>query len=179
VRVNGQGYRTASWVGIALAAICLVIAIVLGKWSGAVWLTALLIYSLWQVTWESRVPDLFDLLLVSAAVLNALGWAFNFFRIGPYDDVAHGYTTFAITLSLGYLVAEKGWLYAATIFCFGMAIGGLWEIVEWLFGAIGNIHDTVVDLIMDAVGALAAGILAGWLVKREPTDRPHASAVPS
>jgi hypothetical protein len=130
---------------------------------------------------------------VAAAVFNALGWAFNLFaKFGAYDVLAHGYTIFAITLSAGFLVYSSsqvhferiGWLFLLSIFCFGMALGGLWEIVEWLFGVIGPIDDTVGDLTMDAAGAFAAGVLSAWTARRGTTrqrlgtgaaiTRPHA-----
>jgi hypothetical protein len=60
---------------------------------------------------------------------------------------------------------------ALVTFCLGMAVGGLWEIVEWtsdgLFGSDlseGN-TDTVGDLIADAVGSLlGALLLVAWAV---------------
>ena len=179
---NGYGYRVASWIGIAIAALGLLLAVVMGWWIASLWLAALLLYTLWQVAWEHRLPDLFDLLLVAAAVFNALGWAFNLFhKFPPYDVLAHGYTIFAVTLTAGFLAYSSprvhfdkiGWLFVTSIFCFGMALGGLWEIIEWLFGVIGNIDDTIADLAMDAIGAAAAGLLSGWVAgrAREPTKR--------
>lgn len=175
MNLNGPAYRAASWIGIAIASIGLVAALVLTWWIAAVWLAALLAYALWQVAWEERLPDLFDFLLVAAAVINAVGWAFNLFRrFAHYDQVAHGYTIFAITLTAGFLVygssevrfAKTSPLFAVSIFCFGMALGGLWEIVESVFGVIGTIEDTVNDLIMDATGAAAAAVLSAWVAKR-------------
>ena len=139
------------------------------------------------MAWEDRLPDLFDVLLVAAAVINALGWAFDLFRkFGPYDVVAHGYTVFALTLTLGYLTyygsrahfRHHGLLFVLTIFCFGMAIGALWEIVEWIFGVVGDIHDTITDLIMDALGASAASLLSVWLNSYDAPAEPDAFGHP-
>lgn len=173
---NGPTFRLASWIGIAVAGLGLFFALIMGWWIACVWLGALLLYSLWQVAWEHRLPDLFDLLLVAAAVLNALGWAFDLFhKFGSYDVLAHGYTIFAITLTAGFLAYSSpqvrfdriGWLFVTSIFCFGLALGGLWEIVEWVFGVVGGIDDTIADLTMDAVGAGAAGLLSGWFAHEE------------
>ena len=188
MKINGIGYRVACWVGIAIAVVGLGFAAFMGWWLSALWLAALLLYSLWQVAWEDRLPDLFDLLLVAAAVINALGWAFDLFKkFSPYDVIAHGYTVFALTLTLGYLTyygsrshfRRHGLLFMVTIFCFGMAIGSLWEIVKWMFGVIGDIHDTIMDLIMDALGASAASALSVWLNKHESEGKAHEPNQPS
>ena len=48
----------------------------------------------------------------------------------------------------------------------GIALGALWEVAEWGADLVlpGNVikgkHDTVMDLIMDTAGALAAAALA-------------------
>ena len=46
----------------------------------------------------------------------------------------------------------------------GLAIGALWEVAEWGFDRIapGDVikgkHDTIIDIVMDTLGALLAGV---------------------
>ena len=177
MKFSGRGYRIASWIGIAVAAAGLTASVAMGWWIASLWLAALLVYSGWQVGWEQQLPDLFDTLLVAAAVLNAVGWAFNLFaQFRWYDLLAHAYTIFAITLTAGFLIYSSsqvrfekiGWLFITSIFCFGMAVGGLWEIVEWAFRVIGTVNDTVFDLIMDAAGAFLAALLSARVAVEDP-----------
>ena len=48
----------------------------------------------------------------------------------------------------------------------GIAIGALWEVAEWAFDAIapGDVikgkNDTLIDVLMDTAGAVAAALLA-------------------
>jgi len=126
---------------------------------------------------QDPLPPVFDFLFVLAALLNAGGFAFSWYKLlGPYDSVAHGITTFAITLSLGFLLYrerldafdKKRWLFVITIAAFGLAIGALWEIAEWSVDQLAgtrlapSLTDTVTDLMVDAVGSFAAALLANW-----------------
>ena len=42
----------------------------------------------------------------------------------------------------------------------GLILGLVWEGFEWVIGIIGNQRDTVVDLAMDCLGAVMAGVLS-------------------
>lgn len=116
-----------------------------------------------------------------AIAANAAGYFLNLFsQIKWYDDMVHGYTTFAVTLVAAlYLLgpvltgaANHGILLVLTITAIGLGIGGLWEIAEWgydQFFAQGNAilgkMDTILDMILDTAGALMAGILAVSMIR--------------
>ena len=102
-------------------------------------LALLLIVSLVFVVKEDKLPTLFDFLFVLAALLNAGGWVWGwFYAPGRYDELVHGFTMFAITLALSFLVyspmlpifRQHKILYLLTIASFGIAIGALWKIAE-------------------------------------------------
>ncbi len=54
--------------------------------------------------------------------------------------------------------------YLITITCFGIAIGALWEVAESRVGivlsteVIESLNDTIIDLIMDSLGAVIAAL---------------------
>ena len=178
VSLDRKSYRTAAWIGIALLVPAIITAIVMEKWWGTLMLAAFLIASIAFVAFEDRLPALFDLLFVTAALVNALGWALDLYtRVPGYDEVAHAFTMFAITLSFGFLAYHsvrahfqtRGALYVLAIASFGLAVGALWEMVEWTF--IPRLRDPVADLYMDAIGALAAGLLAAWALRQEVDAR--------
>ncbi|WP_224413089.1 hypothetical protein [Oscillatoria salina] len=101
-------------------------------------------------------------------MLNAGGWIGLFYQPGPYDEITHAFTTFSITLALSFLVYQSmltvfrshRLLYILTIISFGIAIGALWEVFEWATKTINDLDDTIVDLIMDTIGATAASLLS-------------------
>ena len=174
---NWRPYRTAAWFGVALLAATIVMAVAQGEWLQAGPLAGFLIAAVLFIKLEDRLPTLFDLLFVVAALLNAGGWAFKWYNtIGLYDEVAHGFTTFAITLALGYLAYGRmldsfhaqRLLFVLSIASFGIAIGAIWEVVEWaadFFVAsevVESINDIMDDLIMDSIGACLAGVLSLW-----------------
>lgn len=184
--VNWRGYRLAAWLGQALLTIAVIAAAVQGNWWNAVALGCFLIASLVFVIRDDRLPTLFDFLFVLAALLNAAGWVWGLFGMpGPYDEIVHAFTTFAITLAVSFLVYQRMLtifrqhtiLYLLTIASFGIAIGALWEIVEWSAGkvlpteVIESLDDTIIDLIMDTLGAIGAALVSLWALQEWTSTR--------
>ena len=177
--VNWRGYRIAAWIGQFVLAIATVIIGVRVGWQAAAILLLFLVGS-FVFVWKDRyLPTLFDLLFVIAALLNAGGWIGLFYQPGPYDEIVHAFTTFSITLALSFLVyhpmltlfRNHRLLYLVTIISFGIAIGALWEIFEWVTATINSLDDTIVDLIMDTIGAIAASLLSLRALQEETTPR--------
>jgi uncharacterized membrane protein YjdF len=95
-------------------------------------------------------------------------------RFWWFDKALHAYTLFAMTLTAALLAYRRGlnrlqdhrFLQILTISSFGLAIGALWEVIEWAYDHLvaGNVIqgklDTITDLIMDTIGAVAAGFVA-------------------
>ncbi len=186
---NWRGYRYAAWIGEALLGIALVAALIMGQWMIALPLAGFFVAALLFIKLEDRLPTLFDFLFVVAALLNAGGWAFKWYNtIGIYDELAHGFTPFAITLALGYLTYgrmlasfhQQRLLFVLTVASFGIAIGALWEVAEWAADflvaseVVENIDDIMDDLIMDSIGAVLAGVLSLWALN----DHARAAATP-
>ena len=179
INFDAKGFRVAAWVGTALLSAAMAYMAVMDQWAGVGVIAAFLIAALVFIICEDRLPALFDLLFVIAALLNAVGWAWGAFHWpGPYDEITHAVTTFAVTLSLGLLTfysvrahfEPHGLLYVLIIASFGIAIGGVWEIVEWAAGVIGTIDDTAIDLVMDTIGALMAGGLNLWALRSAASE---------
>jgi hypothetical protein len=186
---NWHGYRYAAWVGEALIGVALIATLIMGEWMVALPLAGFFVAAFLFIKLEDHLPTLFDFLFVVAALLNAGGWAFKWYNtIGFYDELAHGFTPFAITLALGYLVYgrmlksfhQQRLLFVLTVASFGIAIGALWEVAEWAADflvasdVVENIDDIMDDLIMDSIGALLAGVLSLWALN----DHARAEATP-
>jgi len=177
---NWRGYRVAAWVGQALLTIAVIAAVSQGKWQNALALGLFLAASVAFVVMKNRLPTLFDFLFVFVALLNAGGWVWGlFYQQGPYDEIVHAFTIFAVTLALTFLAyssmltiyRDRKLLYLLTITSFGMAIGALWEITEWTAGivlsseVIGSVDDTIIDLIMDSLGSVVAALTSLWALQ--------------
>ena len=176
---NWRGYRIAAWIGQFLLAIATVIVFARVGWQGGLILLLFLVASVIFVLKDRQLPTLFDFLFVIAALLNAGGWIGLFYQPGPYDEITHAFTTFSITLALSFIVYSSMLpvfrshrrLYVLTIISFGIAIGALWEVFEWVTATINSLDDTIVDLIMDTIGAIAASLLS-LKALQEKTDSP-------
>ena len=119
-------------------------------------------------------------LLAMAVLANIAGYAFNLYaRWAWFDKVLHPYTIGAITLALALVLygrvltgaAHQRLLLILVIAAIGLSVGALWEVAEWGYDlfAPGNVikgkDDTITDLIVDALGALLAGLWASFLVE--------------
>ncbi len=121
-------------------------------------------------------------LLAIAVLANIAGYVFNLYRqFVWFDEVVHAYTIFAITLVLALFLygaaltgaGDHTLLLVLVIASVGLALGALWEVAEWAYdqvvsgNAIKGKTDTIIDMIVDTLGALVAGWLASWMVRRK------------
>ena len=139
------------------------------------------------VAWLVRpvlLPRVYDLALVLALTLQAWGEALGLYdSVRWFDNVVHFTLPFFAAPTLYIVLARldvvpdprdetTGRHYAGiaiVAFALGVALGGLWEIVEWssdnTLGSSLQIDndDTVGDLIADSLGALCgAALLVCW-----------------
>lgn len=116
---------------------------------------------------SERQPNLFDVLFALAALMGALGYVFDLFgEIVPYDELTHGYTTFAASLAFYFLFYEDAAprlgavALGTSVFTLGVTAGTYWEVFEWFFVGKYPMADTIGDLLIDSLGALAAALMA-------------------
>ena len=183
LNLDNKIYVVAAWIGIAVLAAALVLLVLRGSWLNALLLGAFLAAATAFVAFDQRLPSLFDLLFVVAALLNAVGWTWQAYTgIPGYDEFAHFFTSFTVTLSLGFLVyrsirepfRQHRLHFVLVITSFGISLGAFWEIFEWAI--LRELINPVVDIIMDSLGAVLAGFAAAWFlgVESEP-DRAASS----
>ena len=118
-----------------------------------------------------------------ALAANVAGYAFDLYQsFGWFDRVLHGGTILAITFWLGLFVCARclhpcigrNLVAMLMLACVGIALGALWEVGEWGADLVlpGDVikgkNDTVMDLIMDTAGALAAAVLAMRCLRARP-----------
>jgi hypothetical protein len=192
--MNWQGYRTAAWIGQALLTVAAAVVLFQGQWLPGITLIGFLVASLLFVAFQRKLPTLFDLLFVLAALINAGGWAWDLYnQPGPYDEIAHFYTIFAITLAAGYLLYAEliesfdthRTLFVITVASLGIALGALWEIAEWLADfviakqIVSGLPDTITDMMLDSGGALLAALLNLWGLNELSSARPIGAVRPA
>lgn len=92
-------------------------------------------------------------------------------KIWWFDEVLHFELTLALTLLVGLYgygavltgARDHGLLLVLTIAGLGLSLAALWEVWEWLYdqfvrpNAILGKTDTIIDMVMGTVGAVAAG----------------------
>jgi hypothetical protein len=176
--LNWRVYRVLAWTGVAVQVVALVGVLFLERWNGAVSLMVFLGLSAAFLLSQDRVPSLLDLLVVVAALVNALGWSFNLFdEFTFYDELVHFFAPFAISATLGYLAWRQrlpGTRPFSAPFLIGVTVAGLvlgivWEVLELTFVNL-TWGDTTVDLVMDTAGAALAGFYVSWLIRRQSAE---------
>lgn len=120
-------------------------------------------------------------LLAVALLADAASSIFNLYaKFWWFDETLHFSSSFAITLVLalyayGALLTGRRRhevLLVLTITGLGVALGVLWEMIEWVFDlvepgdVIRNKTDTMTDLVLDAAGGLSAGILSVRMLRK-------------
>lgn len=173
-RLNYKAYTVAGWAGVALMAAAVVVLGLRGDWVG--FSVSLLFFasSAAFLIMRSEFPALFDLLFVVAALANGAGWVWGLYsEVVGYDEVVHAYTTFAASLSLGFALyySMRAHFHTAVfglaIVTMGIAAGAIWEMFEW---TLISLKDPVLDLMVDSIGAIAAGIFGTWVLKVEARE---------
>ncbi|HEU5104058.1 MAG TPA: hypothetical protein VFU22_33810 [Roseiflexaceae bacterium] len=174
INADWKGYRTLAWLLQGLLAITIVVVLFQGEWLPAAALAGFLVISFLFVKLERKLPSLFDLVFMVAALINAGGWAWDLYnKPGPYDEISHFFTIFALTLAFGFLLYRElmesfydhRLMFVLTIASLGIAIGALWEVTEWLADfvipkqIVSGLFDTITDLILDSAGAILAALL--------------------
>ena len=158
--------------------LCLLLAalIVLGDLTAALIVAVFLVLSFAHLLRRDRRPAIFDVLFALAALAGALGYTLDLFgEIVPYDELTHAFTTFSVSLAFYFLFyggavpEQRAVALATSVFTLGVSVGAYWEIFEWFFVGHYTMADTISDLLVDSVGALAAALVA--LVLRRSGDR--------
>lgn len=187
---SSKWYRALSWV-IRLALVGFAVErLVRGEFAGAAALGLFLVLSFAYLLREDHLPNAFDALVAVAALLNAFGFVFSLYeKVPAYDNLAHAWTIFAITLAFHELVFHDAFdgtptaTLLVSVFSFGTAVGAVWEIAEWTtevtfdIQVVFGLDDTATDLITNSSAALlaaVAGVLARSRVRRDEDDREDA-----
>lgn len=96
-----------------------------------------------------------------------------------FDETLHGCFSFAATLVLALyaygalLIGRRRHevLLVLTVAGLGLALGTLWEMAEWVYDQFDGANvilgkkDTMIDLTLDAIGGVIAGLLSLRMLK--------------
>ncbi len=174
--------RTASWSIVAGLFAAGAYAIPVDPVEGAV-LLGLAVLSGIALYFQRALPSSIMLLLIMAATVNAAGYIVGLWHERTmFDEIVHAFTTFAGMTAVTWMATRDGRLLeeasavsvVAAALVAGLVLGMVWEGFEWLIGIIGNQRDTLIDLAMDSLGAVAAGLLFTAYRARRPNLRPAA-----
>jgi uncharacterized membrane protein YjdF len=126
------------------------------------------------------LPRFYDLLLIVAMTITGWGSALHFYgQWSWYDNVVHVLMPLLVTPIIYVLLVRLGVLpelrdltqvhqqlgFFLIAFCFGMAISGGWEVLEWWLDVWTGTHrvkdaaDTAGDLTSGLWGSIGAGLL--------------------
>lgn len=154
-----------------------------GLWLEAAALAGTAAMGLFFMFARDRLPEIFTLLFLIAGAANSAGYILNLWHQPMwFDEVAHAYTGFAGCAAIGwYLMAgtalsprDRAMHFVLAVAGIGLVLGIAWEVFEWLVGIINGWADTLIDIVMDVIGAVAAGLFCVWAAgKMGASDNPE------
>lgn len=178
---GSRRWRIAAWLGVAASiGVAVIVLLTTARASGAATLLGCAGVSALLLLGKERVPPFLTFLFSLVGLLNGAGYAWVLFtQPGPFDEIAHLFTTFVSALTLAYAVhrsvrvqfCEHLTLFILMITSFGVSVSVVWEWIEWLFNFGSGLDDTLSDLLFGAIGALLAGFLAAWGLRQEPVAK--------
>ena len=180
--LNSSRYSIISFALLAVTAAGAIYMAISGQWWAALALTSIVGLALIFVSQRKRLPAIFTLLFVTAGVINAAGYIFSLWKTPVwFDEAVHFYTSFTVAAAIGWLLLSRTSAnaaghpvrFTAAVAGLGLVLGIAWEIFEWIIGIIGTRQDTIMDLIMDTLGAIAAGMFCAWAAKTEQGRSGH------
>ncbi len=142
----------------------------------------LLVALLWMIVGARRFPRVVTVTFLTAAVVNAFGWAYRWLdTVWMYDELAHTLVTFALTLPATMVLNQNQSLSARRVemtFLFatigiGLLGGFAWEVIEWISDHYVpdpghmSLTDTIKDMTSNLLGATLAARLAHGLLLRD------------
>lgn len=119
---------------------------------------------------------MFVLLFVIAGAVNAAGYVLSLWHeTTPFDEIVHAFTSFSACAAAGWLILARTQMLQAgetgkvvlAVLAIGLVLGVLWELFEWAIGIIGGVEDTTADLLLDGLGAAAAGLFCAVVARRQ------------
>ncbi len=177
--LNSDGLRYAGFGLTLLSCLAAVWLAMQGRWFEAAIMGGFVLAALLFASWRERLPSLFTFLFTLAAVINALGYVLELWKTPSwFDETVHVITPFAIVAAIAWLLVQRGVVgpteqpvrYLLKIVLIGLGIGVLWEGFEWAIGIVGSWNDTLIDLLMDGIGAIFAALFCLWAVRSDQTN---------
>lgn len=169
--LDHRAFAAASYVVLAIVFATSIYIAARGQLLEALVLLALVAGGIVFIAVRDRLPSIFTLLFVLAGLFNALGFVLELWRTPIwFDEFVHVYAPFSVTAGLGWLLfyrsawkpRQRPLRFLAYVAGLGIAIGVGWELFELAIGIIGSTRDTVIDLLCDSAGAIAAGVFCVW-----------------
>lgn len=163
----------------SVAAVLGIGATLQGDWTSAAAWSACVLVGGAAMVFRRTLPPFFGFLLTLTVMVNTAGYVFNLWHERtPFDEIVHAFAFCAGTSTAGWFVLQQsprmGGLFLKAALA-ALVAGLAWEAFEWTTGIVGDTRDTLVDLLMDIIGALVA---AGLLRRVVATTAPAFDALP-
>ena len=168
--MNRRTITIILWMSIGLVSAAFAEAILKRDLIGSLVISAFLLSLLVLKSLTNSVAGFAIISFSAAALFNTAGYRWNLYRaVESFDEIAHVYSSFAVTLVAGQLLYARYsesfknnfLLYLFTIMNTGIVIGVSWELFEWGVAILGDLNDTLSDLLLDSIGAAAAAAIVG------------------
>jgi len=180
IDLDGKMFVIIFWLAISAMLAAAAINVMSAAWSSVFVLGALAATSL-CVSRVRFVPCAFAMLFAIGALIDGAGFAWQLFqRLTPfYDKFSHAFSGFGMASFFGYhsyraqppRTRTQMLLFVVRITSYSLAIGAVWEIIEWPAGIMGDAVDTAGDLLLDLCGSAIGSVAMLWAMRKQLLTR--------
>lgn len=182
--IEARVWLVLSWAALVLLLAAVVLLLASRQWQTFRITASFLLPLLMMLLIPHGLPPLLVAITAGCVLVSAAGWALDWYALfWWFDVVIHALNPFAMMAGSMVMLWKAEWIrarrpgrFVLVSTALGLALGIAWELFEFTFLDL-TWPDTILDLVMDAVGAALGGWFALWLIKawgRPPRGRRRA-----
>ncbi len=172
--IDARSWLVLSWAGTALFGLTLGALMLEGRWYELRIAACFFLPLVAFLLTPHGLPNLLVALATGAFFVSAAGWAFDWYgRFWWFDVVLHTLNPLLIMTGVMFMLwkadllayAPRKGLFVLWSTGIGLGLGVAWELFEYTYLPL-TWPDTILDVVMNTVGAAVGGWFAIWLIDR-------------
>jgi hypothetical protein len=179
--IDAQIWVSLSWVAVAVSTAALAWFVAGGRWHELIMASCFFLPFVLTMILPHGLPNLLVAIIAGCFLVSGLGWALDWYSLHWwFDIVLHTLNPFAMMAGVMFMLWKADLIglrspirFVLTSTALGFLLGVAWEFVELTFLVL-TWPDTILDIIMDTIGAAAGGWFAIWMIRArglEPLGR--------
>jgi hypothetical protein len=170
--IDARIWLALSWAAVAVFSAALAWLLAEARWHELVMASCFFLPFLLTMLVPHGLPNLLVAIIAACFLVSGAGWALDWYSLHWWFDVVlHAVNPF--TMMAGSMImlwkaellgSRRPVRFVLVSTALGFVLGVAWELVELTFLVL-TWGDTILDIVMDTLGAAAGGWFALWLIR--------------